>query len=190
MENKTNCIIIHGCPSKKELDPVIRTYDKHWIPWIKKELILKGIKTETPLMPNPWTPVYEDFKKEFEKCLVSENTILIGHSCGCSFLVRWLGESKQKIKKLILVAPWKIPYADGGFRDKFYIYPIDETIKSRVEEIVIFTTDNEEEDGKKGLKMFHDSLGGKIIDLKGRGHYCFKNMGTEEFPELLKEVIE
>lgn len=191
MEKKLNCIIIHGCPSNKEksLSPEMRTYDKHWIPWIKKELTSKGIKTETPLMPNPWEPVYEDFKKEFEKYSISENTVLIGHSCGCSFLVRWLGESKQKVKKLILVAPWKISHPDGGFREKFYIYPIDETIKSRVKEIIMFTANDEEEDGKKGLKMFHNSLGGKVVSLEGRGHYCFKNMKTEEFPELLEEVL-
>jgi hypothetical protein len=32
---------------------------------------------------------------------------------------------------------------------KFYTYPIDKTIKNRVKEIVMFTADNEEEDGKK-----------------------------------------
>lgn len=193
MKNKLNCIIIHGCPSSPEEfinmdDP--GSYPKHWIPYIKKGLIQMGIKTETPLMPSPWEPVYEDFKKEFEKYEVNDSTVLIGHSCGCAFLVRWLGESKQKIKKLILVAPWKIPYEDGGFRDRFYIYPIDETIKSRVEEIVIFTSDNEEEDGKKSVKLFYDVLGGKVIGLKGKGHYVFKHMGTEEFPELLEEVIK
>lgn len=192
MKNDINCIIIHGCPSdkKKAMDRATRTYDKHWIPWVKKELMARGIKTETPLMPNPWAPVYEDFKKEFEKYAVSENTVLIGHSCGCSFLVRWLGESKQKIKKLILVAPWKISKDDGGFRDKFYTYPIDETIKSRVGEIIMFTSNNEREDGKKGLIMYHDALDGKVIDLKNKGHYTFEDMQTEELPELLEEITK
>ncbi len=188
---KLNCIVIHGCPSnvEKAMDPETRTYDKHWISWIKKDLSQRGIKTETPLMPSPWEPDYNAFKKEFEKYPVSENTILIGHSCGCAFLVRWLGESKQKINKLILVAPWKIPDKDDKFRKAFYEYPIDEAIKSRVKGIVMFTADDEEEDGKKSLKIFHDALGGKIIELRGRGHYTMGDMGTEEFPELLKEII-
>ena len=35
---KSNCIIIHGCPSdaEKAMNPETRTYDKHWIPWLKK----------------------------------------------------------------------------------------------------------------------------------------------------------
>ena len=144
-------IIIHGCPSNKEkaMNPQTRTYDKHWIPWIKRGLISNHIKIETPLMPEPWSPDYNKFKIEFEKYKVTEDTILIGHSCGCAFLVRWLGETKQKINKLILVAPWKIPDKKDKFRVAFYTYSIDEAIKSRVKEIIMVTSDDEEEDCKK-----------------------------------------
>ncbi len=102
-----NCIIIHGCPSnvEKAMDPQKRTHDKHWIRWTKKQLIAKGIPTEAPLMPKPWLPDYQAFKQEFEKHPINEDTVLVGHSCGCAFLVRWLGETKKRIKKLILVAP-------------------------------------------------------------------------------------
>lgn len=140
-------------------------------------------------MPHPWEPDYNAFRVEFEKYPVSEDTILIGHSCGCSFLVRWLGDSKQKISKLILVAPWKISPKGDKSREAFYGYPIDETIKNRAGEIVMFTSDNEEEEGKESLKIFHEALGGKIIELKGRGHYTLDDMGTEEFPELLNEIL-
>lgn len=190
MQVASNVIIIHGCPSNPENHPATRTYDKHWIPWAKMQLMEKGLSVETPIMPEPWKPNYEAFQKEFEKYSVDENTILIGHSCGSAFLVKWLGEKKQKIKKLILVAPWKIPdETDGEERKKFYSYSIDETIRSRVNEIVIFTADNEEEDGKKSVQLFHAALGGKIIELKGRGHYVFRDMGTSAFPELIHEVL-
>lgn len=53
----------------------------------------------------------------------------------------------------------------------------------------MFTANDEEEDGKKSLKIFHDALGGKIIEIKGHGHYTLGDIGTEEFPELLKEII-
>ncbi len=186
------CIIIHGCPSKAEklMDSKTRTYDKHWMPWIKKELIAKNIEIETPIMPSPWEPNYEKFRRVFESYDIDENTILIGHSCGCAFLVRWLGETKRKILKLILVAPWKINDEGDEFRETFYNYQIDETIKDRINKTVMFTADNEEEDGKESLKIFHKALGGEIIELKGRGHYIIGSMGTEEFPELLKVILE
>src|SRR3989344_5811703 len=186
------CVIIHGCPSnvEKAMNPETRTYDKHWIPWLKRNLIASGIKVETPLMPDPWEPNYQKFKTEFEKYEVGENTILVGHSCGSAFLVRWLGETKRKIFKLILVAPWKIPDKDDEFRKEFYTYPIDENIKSRVGEIIMFTADDEEDEGKESLKIFHQALSGVVIELKGHGHYTFGDMGTEEFPELLEKIIQ
>jgi len=78
MSNK-KCIIIHGCPSdvKKAMNLETRTYDKYWIPWFKQNLIASGIKTETPLMPDPWEPNYQKFKAEFEKYSVDENTNII-----------------------------------------------------------------------------------------------------------------
>lgn len=185
----SNVYIIHGCPSDEEkaMNPETRTYDKHWIPWAKKELESRGFTVSTPLMPNPWEPNYEEFKKEFEKNAISEDSTLIGHSCGCAFLVHWLGDSKQKVKKLILVAPWKV--ADDPSKNDFYNFPIDESIKSRVGEIVMFTADDEEEDGKLSLKMYHEALGGRVIDLPNHGHYVLGNMQTGEFPELIQEVV-
>ena len=196
-ENK-KCIIIHGCPSnaEKDMNEETRTYDKHWIPSTKKELENKGIKTITPIMPEPWQPVYEKFKEEFEKLDVNEKTILVGHSCGCAFLVRWLGESKKSILKLILVAPWKVNYkeswTDDQFetREKFYGYEIDTSIKDRVREIVIFTANDEEDGGKESLKIFHEALGGEIINLDNHGHFTMGDMGKEELPELIDAIIK
>jgi predicted alpha/beta hydrolase family esterase len=189
---KKNCIIIHGCPVdiEKAMNPERRTYDKHWIPWAKKELIKNGIETEAPLMPEPWEPDYERFKKEFEKYKVNENTILVGHSCGCTFLVRWLEETGQKVNKLILVAPWKINDNMKDAKKEFYSYPVDKTIKNRVDETIIFTADNEDNNGKEGLKMFHEALNGEVVEIKGYGHYTMRYMETEEFPELLKVIMK
>jgi predicted alpha/beta hydrolase family esterase len=186
-----NIIIIHGCPSSKEkaLNPETRHYDKEWMPWLKSTLTKKGLKVELPQMPHPWAPVYADYKRRFEKLSVNEDTILIGHSCGCAFLVRWLGESKTKISKLILVAPWIIPAETNEIRKKFYGFKIDKSIPNRVKEIVMFISDDEVEEGKESLKILHNAIGGKVIELTGRGHFTFKHMGTKEFPELLKLIL-
>lgn len=190
-----NCLIIHGCPSnaEKSMDPATRTYDKHWLPWLKQELDRRNIPTQIPLLPEPWNPNYEAFKKEFEKYPVNENTVLVGHSCGGTFLARWLGESRQKVAKLIIVAPWKSPKynkEDDRAEEEFYSYPLDERVKDLAGEIIFFSSDNEKEAGKEGLKLFHQALGGKIITLPNHGHYTEKDMGTEKFPELLAEILK
>lgn len=170
------------------MNPRRRTYQKHWIPWIKKNLIKNGIPAQNPWMPEPWYPDYRKFKERFERYNVDKKTILIGHSCGCAFLVRWLGDTKREVNKLILVAPWKVRKGDR-YRKAFYTYPIDPTIKLRVKEIIMFTSDDEKEEGKKSLEMFHQALGGKVIELKKHGHYTQDDMGTGEFPELLEAVL-
>jgi len=187
-----NVVIVHGSPIEGEepFDFEKATYYKHWLPWIKEQLKAKRIECEIPLMPIPWEPNYKDWEKEFEKNKIDENSVLIGHSAGTTFLVRWLSESKKKIKKLILVAPWKIPWRNSKINKDFCNYKIEPSIKKNVGEIIIFTSNDEDEDGKKSVKIFQDIIGGKIIELKEHGHYCFGNMGTNEFPELLEEILK
>jgi len=190
LNKNLNVVIVHGCAQniEEEKDPETRTYDRHWRPWIKSELEKRQIKIDTPLMPESWKAEYSKWKRVFDKLNINENTILIGHSCGCAFLVRWLGETKKKIKKLILVAPWKI--AESGSAEKeFYDYQIDRSIKSRVKEVIIFTSDNEEDDGKRSARIFNDVLDGRVIELKNHGHYTLDDMKSREFPELLNEII-
>jgi uncharacterized protein len=183
-----NCIIVHGCPTKQTDDPELRTYDKHWMPWTKEQLEKQGIPTEIPLMPEPWVPSYDRFKDVFEKFHVDENTILVGHSCGCAFLAQWLAESKQKVAKLIFVAPWKT--ADHTFKKEYYSFDVDSTIKDRVGEIVMFTSYDENPNAQLSLDEYHNALDGKVIDLTDHEHYTFNDMGTVEFPELLDVIFD
>ena len=53
----------------------------------------------------------------------------------------------------------------------------------------MFTADDEEKEGKESLKIFHQALGGEILELKGHGHYTLGDMGTEKFPELLEVIL-
>ena len=187
----SNVVIVHGIPSDEEKtkNPKTRTYDKHWIPWIKEHLKNKKIDVEVPLMPEPWKPNYENWKKKFDTLNINENSVLIGHSGGCAFLVRWLGETKKKIQKLILVAPWKISSEEfSDEENEMYSFEINKGIKKKVRKIIIFTSDNEEDDGKKSVQIFHDATNSKIIGLKNYGHFTLGDMGTEEFPELLNEI--
>ena len=187
-----NCIIVHGCPSniEKAMNPEERTYDKHWIPWLKKELEEKGIKTSVPLMPTPWEPDYNKWRKEFEKISINEESVLVGHSCGSSFLVRWLGETETRVKKLILVAPSKISEGRRDLLNNLYDFDINENIKNRIGEIIIFVSDDDYEDIIKSAELYHKKLEGKLIELNGRGHFTLGDMGTKEFPELLEEILK
>jgi predicted alpha/beta hydrolase family esterase len=178
-----NVIILHGRADNKKDNPA-----GHWMPWIKNKLSEKGIDTFIPLMSKPWVPNYKNWKKEFDNLDINEDSVLIGHSCGCAFLVRWLGETKKKVKKLILVAPWKI--AESQDENEFYSYEINEHVKDNIKNVIIFTSDDEEENGKRSVKIFHKFLGGEIIELNNHGHFTLGDMKTEEFPELIDKILE
>lgn len=186
-----NVVIVHGSNSK-DREKIKEGYapqnKRNWIPWIKEQLEKKGIKCETPLMPENWNPNYQKWKKEFDKINIDENSILIGHSAGGAFVTRWLGESKRKIKKMILVVPWKELWLDSKENKEFCNFDIDKSIAERIGKIIIFTSDYSEE--KERAIFFNKSLPSKLIELKGRGHFIEKHMGTKEFPELLKEILK
>ena len=186
-----DCIIINCCPSTPEGEGYARPLDcdKHWMPWVRDELNSRGIPTIVPLMPEPWAPVYAAYKHVFEEYAVGPSTILIGHSCGCAFLVRWLGETKRQIDTLVLVAPWKIPRWRDPIRKAFYNWPIDTTIPERVSRIIMFTSDTEARRGKKSLAMYRAALGGTVIDLPGRGHYASPDGRLQQFPELIDALL-
>src|SRR3990167_2728807 len=89
-------IILHGCPPSEE---TITPKEKRWMNWLAEKLNEKGFNAVAPDLPTSWNPKYDEWEKEFEKYSVTESTLLVGHSCGGAFLVRWLLETKKRVKK-------------------------------------------------------------------------------------------
>lgn len=139
-------------------------------------------------MPTPWQPVYRDWKREIEKLPVTENTILIGHSCAAAFLTKWLGETKRSVKKLIFVGGARIAKKQDYRKDDLYLGEISSDIKNKVKDVVLFIS-NDNPRHIRSTNIYAKELNGRIIRLKNRGHFTFKDMGTNEFPELLAEVL-
>lgn len=190
-DKNENCILIHGSP--RDPDHWIPIGDtKRWQTWIKEELEKRGIPTFVPSMPIPWEPRYVDWKKEFEKLPTNEKSILVGHSAGGAFLVRWLGETKRKIKKLILVSPGKNigEYPNAEHNRELYDFEIDPSVSERVGEIVVFTSPEEPLHRQKNVALYKELLGAAVISITDKGHFVYADMKTNEFPELLKKILE
>ncbi|MCK5624479.1 alpha/beta hydrolase [Candidatus Pacearchaeota archaeon] len=184
-------VIIHGSPKSEEMAKESPQNKAHWIYWIKNKLENQGIKTYTPLMPICWKPTYQEWKEEFEKIPIDEETILIGHSAGGAFLTKWLGETNEKIKKLILVAPAIINLKKEVWElDKFYDFEINKNLQNNVKEIILIESDNDSESILESCKIYSEMLNIKPIVLKNKGHFTERGMGTKEFPELLEEVLK
>ena len=183
-------IILHGMPSKEEyFNPKSEAQsNQHWLPWIQRQLILDGVLAQAIELPEPYEPVYEKWKKIFEQFDVDEETILIGHSCGAGFLVRWLSENKIKVNKVALVAPYL------GFDDEidpnFFGFEIDPKISERTRGLTIFVSNNDDEAILKSVDKLKNELENiEIIELENKGHFTLGGMGTKEFPELRDFLI-
>ncbi len=183
-------VIIHGYNDKSEYLDQSRPApsNDHWLPWIQRRLLLKGVLAQTPEMPGFYKPNYKKWKDLLEKLTPDENTILIGHSCGGGFLVRWLSETKIKVGKVVLVAPWLDP--KDTLKSDFFKFNIDPNLVSKTESLTVMYS---KDDFSDILKTIH-TLKTKIKDAQfkefsDKGHFVQGSMKTDKFPELL-EILD
>jgi uncharacterized protein len=193
MKMKT-AILVPGRPDKEECyDPKYPSNsNNHWFPWLTKHLMMNDIHTVAIEPPKPWQPRYDVWKKEFERFDIDEDTVLVGHSCGGGFLVRWLSENKDtKVGKVVLVAPWLNP-ENNPVSDTadFFDFDIDPNLAERTQSITIFNSDNDQDTIHKSIDIIRanvQNIGYK--EFHNHGHFCLEDLGTVEFPELLDYIV-
>jgi predicted alpha/beta hydrolase family esterase len=186
-----NVIILHGMPGKEEYysEKYPSASNSHWIPWLQNQLLVNDIRTTTPEMFESFNPVYEKWKKEFERYDINEETILIGHSNGAGFIIRWISENKIiKVNKVILIAPWLDP--NNKENNNFFDFKIDLNLASRTNNFLIFHSTNDDKEMQDTLEIIKREINDvKIRIFENYGHFCFSDMKTEKFPELLQEIL-
>jgi len=188
-----NAILVHGITDKKDFfnDRYPSLSNSHWFPWLQKHLAMHDVETQTPEMPRPWgppAPSYKKWKEVFEQFPVNGDTVLVGHSAGAGFLLKWLSENKVKVKKLILVAPFTDPIKRRG---TFLKFKLDPSIQKRAGSIDIFYSTDEP---VKGVKETVDATmaicpKAKLHTFKTMGHFTYEEMKTNQFPALLDLIV-
>jgi predicted alpha/beta hydrolase family esterase len=161
----------------------------HWLPWIQRQLVLNDILAQTPEMPVAYKPEYEAWKKMFESFELNEETILVGHSCGAGFIIRYLSENKIKVGRVVLVAPWLDPdqYLDTGM----FNFTIDPRLVSRTNGLSILCSTDDMDEVVRSVKRLKSELeDAKFIEFSNKGHFVFDDLKTNEFPELLSAILE
>ena len=179
-------IILHGMPPRDEFfsSEFPSPSNRHWIPWLQSQLIRKDILTQTPELPKPYAPEYGAWKAVFESLKPDDQTILIGHSCGGGFLVRWLSENKVHCPQLILVAPWMNPV--GGTDTQMFGFDPDPGLINRVGRTDILISSDDDPsiiDTVDVLRKAYPEA--KVHEFEGKGHFTENDLGSTEFPDLL-----
>ncbi len=188
-----NTILIHGCCDKEEFfgEEYPSGSNSHWFPWIQKQLNIAGIESQTPEMPSPYKPEYKEWKRVFKKFIVNEDTILVGHSCGAGFLLRWLGEEKNSVAKLMLVAPYFDPKKKSEVREDLVDFVVDSSIQDRTEVHIFHSSDDSVDGVKDSMEILSQILPNAQKHLfKDKGHFTLGDMETEKFPELLEVLVK
>jgi uncharacterized protein len=187
-------VIIHGMPGREEYFDAaqVAPSQNHWIPWLQRQLILHDVLAQTPEMPRPFDPKYEEWAPILDGFRPDQETMLVGHSLGAGFLARWLSERDLKkdgrVGKVVLVAPWMDPSKEliTGFFD----FILDTMIAEKTAGLTVFISNDDDDEMHATLDMLQGTvLGLQVREFEGKGHFTKKDMGTNEFPELRDHLL-
>lgn len=170
-----NVILIHGDAE---------TPNSFWFPYLKGHLEKRGY--------NVWSPHILNFEKETTSVIkegdFTEETILIGHSAGCAFILHVLEKINVEIKKAILVSGYAYTISEGK---KGTIKKYDwKKIKANAKKFIVINSDNDPWGyTDKFGRYLCDRLGGTLI-IKHDGHMGSTkfNQPYKEFPFLLQLI--
>lgn len=193
-DQRMNAILVPGRPDKDEhYDPTRPSNSEdHWFAWLKRQLILRDIHAAAIEPPFPFRPRYDEWVKEFERFDINPDTILVGHSCGAGFLLRYLCEHPDlKVGRVALVALWVNPYNNpNSDTADFFDFTLDPSFPKRTDGVHIFVSRNDEQSVRESVTIVKDRIPGlHIHEYADKGHFTLASMGTHEFPELLKVCL-
>ncbi|MBP6925490.1 MAG: alpha/beta hydrolase [Candidatus Pacebacteria bacterium] len=166
----------------------------HWFPWVQKQLTRQDILCQALEMPQSYNPTYMEHERVLNQMEISNETILVGHSCGGGFLLRYLSEHPSlSPKKVILVAPWLDP--EGYLKElspesDYFDFTIDPALTKRATLHCMYSSDDSQEvlDSVYRIQKELPDIG--MHTLTDKGHFTEPDLGTKEFPELLELILE
>jgi uncharacterized protein len=158
-----------------------------WKGRLQKDLGIK-FKVLQPRMPNSNNASYEDWTIWFERMFpfLHQNVILVGHSLGAAFLIKYLTDYNftKKIKALILVAA---PHNHGEVGD-FKIPRSLRRMEKQVKQIYFFHSPDDPIVPFSELKIYSKALpNSTAIILNKRRH--FNQVKFLELVKLLKGML-
>lgn len=171
--------LLHGiCYEEEYWDSSVPSLSNfHWFPWLQQKFLHEGYLCQTLEMPSPYRPTYRDWAETFEQAQLNEQSIVVAHSAGCGFFLKWMSEHRDlKIHKLILVAPWKDPFVKYP---NFLEGDLDENLSERIQEIDLLYSEDEPVEGvletKNMLCRYYPMI--RTYIYKDKGHFCLSDTG-------------
>jgi predicted alpha/beta hydrolase family esterase len=187
-----NCIILHGGPSEIEYydENFPSMSNSHWLPWLQSQLLKHEIAAATPEVPRSFDRNWPVWKREVERFDLTPETILVGHSTGAGFWIKYLSiHPELKVDKVFLVAPWLDPDREHT-RNFFDDFQIDPDLVKRTGGVTVFYSDDDQKSVLKTVNIIQEKIPGLIFrKFTGYGHFCKNDLKSEKFPELLEAIL-
>lgn len=186
---KHQVLVIHGGDSFESYAKYI-AFLKSWridfsdkTNWKENLGTVLGEKYEiiAPKMPNKLNARYLEWKIWFEKFIphLQKDIILVGHSLGGLFLIKYLSENKFP-KKLSAAMFVSAPLGEGNFKLKKNLNKISE----QCEKLFLYHSKDDKVVPFSSLGKYKKAIPSAIIrELDGRGHF-----NQEKFPEIVKDI--
>jgi len=185
MTEKT-ALLLHGTDGSDR--------DYFWFAATKKFLEGHGYHVWWPTLPNTGRPQLGE-SHDFIMAnmpVITEETILIGHSSACPLILHLMESLPSKVKQVVLVGGFYQSLDNQEISDLMLPQAFDwEKIRSKAEEIIFINSDNDPwgcHDQQAREPAIN--LGASLIVATGQGHMGSVSYGQpyKEFP-LLKRLL-
>jgi predicted alpha/beta hydrolase family esterase len=183
--DRFNVIVIHGAYGYPE---------ENWFGWLKKELEKEGLSCQVPPFPTPRGQSLKNWIRVFnETCArqLNSRTILIGHSLGAVFVLRYLELHPINPAAVILVGAFigKVNHAEfDDLNRDFLVEPFNwSLIRSRSQRFLAFQGANDPYVSLAVLDHIAEGLKAEKIVIPQGGHLNAAS-GYRKFPLLLSRL--
>ncbi len=156
---------------------------------MQKELLIRDIAAVTPEIPLSFEPKWDVWCQEVERFDITPDTLLVGHSAGGGFWLKYLSLHKDlHVNKVVLVGPWLDP--GKTLEEDFFVGDFDPALTGRTAGITILQSDDDSDSVKQSIKRIkQEILDIEYMQFRGYGHFTYENLGGVEFPELLEVLL-
>ncbi len=161
-------------------------------PWLEQEMSTRGIKVYHPVFFGDGEATFENFENIADKLLhegaFDKDTIIIAHSIGNSFSIRYMAKHKLKPKAFISLAGFyeKFELKESIREQTYNALPNSQALDYLVDNVKIRISfySNDHIVPQEVLKNFSHRIKSELIYLENKGHFGAKS-GIQELPELI-----
>jgi Predicted esterase of the alpha/beta hydrolase fold len=166
---------------------------ENWFPWLRKQLEVEGHNVFVPKFPTPKNQSVQNWCKILEKEAprFGKNTILVGHSCGATYMLSILSVLEKPVHQSIFVSGFLGMLGDEEYdipNRTFYDQSFDwQKICKNAGETTVLHGNNDPYVPRSHAETLAKNLGVNPIFIKDGGHLNSES-GYTKFP-LLLEII-